>query len=159
MPQSTATDEAEAIRRTLRGDPDSFRPLMHQHYPTAYRLAFRITGNAEDAEEAAQEAFFRAYRKLDTFQLHSSFSTWVNRIAMNTALNLVERRSRDASHAALAKGNQAAASESYLQPRPMASATEPPQLQLPRGDKALLSGGEVWTAVSRWLQAVEGLSK
>jgi RNA polymerase sigma-70 factor, ECF subfamily len=100
MPPSTATDEAEAIRRTLRGDPDSFRPLMQQHYPTAYRLAFRITGNPEDAEEAAQEAFFRAYRKLDTFQLHSSFSTWVNRIAMNTALNLVERRSRDASHAA-----------------------------------------------------------
>ena len=100
MPQSTSRDDTDAIRRVLNGDRDSFRPLMQQHYPTAYRLAFRITGNAEDAEEAAQEAFFRAYRKLDTFRSNSSFSTWVNRIAMNSALNLVERRGRDAAHAA-----------------------------------------------------------
>lgn len=93
-------DESAAIERVLRGDRESYRLLMERHYPTAYRLAFRITGNAEDAEEAAQDAFLRAYRKLDGFRRDSNFSTWVNRIAMNSALNLVERRSRDIGHTA-----------------------------------------------------------
>ena len=96
MVPSEESDEA-AI---LRGDRDSYGLLMQRYYPIAYRLAFRITGNAEDAEEAAQEAFFRAYRKLSTFRHDSSFSTWINRIAMNTALNLVERRTRDVAHTA-----------------------------------------------------------
>ena len=93
-------DESQAITEVLGGQRDSYRLLMVRHYPVAYRLAFRITGNAEDAEEAAQEAFLRAYQKLDTFRLDSNFSTWVNRIAMNTALNIVERRTRDLGHTA-----------------------------------------------------------
>ena len=68
-------DESAAIERVLRGDRDSYRMLMERHYPTAYRLAFRITGNAEDAEEAAQDAFLRAYRKLEGFRRDSKFST------------------------------------------------------------------------------------
>ena len=93
-------DDKAVIQRVLRGDRDSYRLLMDRHYPTAHRLAFRITGNAEDAEEAAQDAFFRAYRKLDSFRHDSNFSTWVNRIAMNSALNIVERRARDVGHTA-----------------------------------------------------------
>jgi RNA polymerase sigma-70 factor (ECF subfamily) len=93
-------DESAAIQRVLSGDRESYRVLMEPHYPVAYRLAFRITGNAEDAEEAAQDAFFRAYRKLSGFRGDSNFSTWVNRIAMNSAFNIVERRSRDVGHTA-----------------------------------------------------------
>ena len=93
-------DERVAIQSVLRGNRDSYRLLMERHYPVTYRMAFRITGNAEDAEEAAQDAFLRAYRKLDTFRQDSNFSTWVNRIAMNSALNVIERRSRDVGHAA-----------------------------------------------------------
>lgn len=93
-------DESTAIDQVLRGNRDSYRLLMERHYPTAYRMAFRITGNAEDAEEAAQDAFLRAYRKLDSFRRDSNFSTWVNRIAMNSALNIVERRQRDLGHTA-----------------------------------------------------------
>ena len=93
-------DESAAIERVLHGDRESYRLLMERHYPVAYRMAFRITGNAEDAEEAAQDAFLRAYRKLESFRRDSNFSTWVNRIAMNSALNIVERRSRDIGHAA-----------------------------------------------------------
>ena len=58
-------------------------------------MTYRVTGNAVDAEEAAQEAFLLAYKKLSSFREHSSFGTWVYRIAMNCSLNLVERRSRD----------------------------------------------------------------
>ena len=98
MPQPAESDDAALIRRVLQGDRDGYRLLMQRHYALAFRLAFRITGNAEDAEEAAQEAFFRGYRKLGTFRQDSNFSTWINRIAMNTALNLVERRTRDVAH-------------------------------------------------------------
>ncbi len=88
--------EAEAIQQVLHGDRDAYRLLVDAHYQVAFRLAFRITGHEQDAEEVTQEAFLRAYTRLASFRKDSTFSTWVNRIVMNTALNLVERRKRDA---------------------------------------------------------------
>ena len=87
--------ENEIIKLVLAGDRDAYRVLVEKHYQFAFRIACRITGDPDDAEEVAQEAFFRAYTQLSTFRHDSSFSTWVNRIAMNKALNLVERRKRD----------------------------------------------------------------
>ena len=87
--------EQDAIRRILAGDRDAFRVLMDRHLPTVLRMTYRVTGNAVDAEEAAQEAFLLAYKKLSGFREQSAFGTWVYRIAMNCSLNLVERRSRD----------------------------------------------------------------
>jgi len=92
--------ETEAIRQVLAGDRDAYRVLMDRHFRSVFRVAFRITGNESDAEEASQEAFLRAYNKLSTFRRDSSFSTWITRITMNTSLNLVERRNRD--HARMA---------------------------------------------------------
>ena len=90
--------ETEAIRNVLAGDRDAYRVLMDRHFCSVARVAFRITGNEADAEEAAQEAFLRAYKKLPSFRQDSAFSTWIMRIAMNTAINLVERRKRDPSY-------------------------------------------------------------
>ncbi len=90
--------EKEAIRDVLAGNRDAYRVLMDRHFGTVTRIAFRITGNEADAEEAAQEAFLRAYNKLPSFRQDSAFSTWITRIAMNTAINLVERRNRDLSY-------------------------------------------------------------
>src|SRR5580698_2883650 len=92
--------ETEAIREVLGGNRDAYRVLMDRHFSSVARVAFRITGNEEDAEEAAQEAFLRAYNKLPSFRQDSAFSTWIVRIAMNTAINLVERRNRDLSYRA-----------------------------------------------------------
>ncbi len=90
--------ESDAIRDVLAGNRDAYRVLMDRHFGTVTRIAFRITGNEADAEEAAQEAFLRAYNKLPSFRQDSTFSTWITRIAMNTAINLVERRNRDLSY-------------------------------------------------------------
>ncbi len=90
--------ETEAIRDVLAGDRDAYRVLMDRHFCSVARVAFRITGNEADAEEAAQEAFLRAYNKLPSFRQDSAFSTWIMRITMNTAINLVERRKRDLSY-------------------------------------------------------------
>ncbi len=89
------TSEQAAIRKVLGGDPDAYRILMDRHLPAVLRMTFRVTGSLEDAEEAAQEAFLRAYNKLPAFREHAAFGTWVYRIAVNCSLNLVERRSRD----------------------------------------------------------------
>ncbi len=86
--------EREAIRRVLVGDREEYRILMERHLPAVLRMTLRVTGNLEDAEEAAQEAFVQAYKKLSTFREQAAFGTWVYRIAMNCALNLIKRRTR-----------------------------------------------------------------
>ncbi len=87
--------ERETIRRVLAGDREEYRLLMEQHLPVVLRMTLRVTGNMEDAEEASQEAFLLAYSKLSSFRKDAAFGTWVYRIAMNCALNLVKRRSRN----------------------------------------------------------------
>lgn len=107
--------DKDAIRQVLAGDRDAYRALVDSYYQIAFRIAFRITGNECDAEEVAQEAFFRAYDKLSTFRQDASFSTWVNRIAMNTAINLVERRSRDVTQRAERIGEGYGAGDNSMQ--------------------------------------------
>jgi len=97
--------EIDAIRQVLAGDRDAYRVLMDRHFHAVFRVAYRVTGNEADAEEAAQEAFLRAYNKLSSFRQEANFSTWVIRIAMNTSINLVERRNRDLSHYAVRIGD------------------------------------------------------
>jgi RNA polymerase sigma-70 factor (ECF subfamily) len=107
--------EAAAIRQTLAGDRDQYRVLMDRHFQAVFRVAFRITGNESDAEEAAQEAFLRGYNKLSTFRQDASFATWITRIVMNTSINLVERRDRDLSHQAPRVAESSSALEQTVQ--------------------------------------------
>jgi len=104
-------EEEDAIRRVLAGDRDSYRVLMDRHFAAVYRVAYRITGDEHDAEEAAQEAFLRGYNKLSTFRLDAQFATWMTRIAMNTSINFVERRTRDVGRHAQRVGDTNSAVE------------------------------------------------
>jgi RNA polymerase sigma-70 factor, ECF subfamily len=115
--------EQEAIRSILAGDRDAYRVLMERHLPAVLRATLRITGNTVDAEEAAQEAFLRAYNKLPEFREQAAFGTWVYRIAMNCALNLVERRSRDLGWNAVALDGEPRAGDLAVshQPTPEAA--------------------------------------
>lgn len=106
--------ETEAIREVLTGNRDAYRVLMDRYFRSVFRVAFRITGNEADAEEAAQEAFLRAYNKLPGFRQDSAFSTWITRIAMNTSINLVERRNRDRSYHAPRIADEPSADESTV---------------------------------------------
>jgi len=90
--------DAEAISRVLAGERDAYREVMERHFHAVHRIAFRITGNEGDAEEATQEAFVRAYDSLGSFRQDAAFATWIARIAMNTSINLVRRRRRDLLH-------------------------------------------------------------
>ena len=87
------TDEV-VIGQVLAGDRDAYRVLLERHGRAVYRLAIRITGNPEDAEDVVQEAFLRAFRELRRFETRSSFRTWISRIAANYALDMARSRRR-----------------------------------------------------------------
>lgn len=82
------------------GDQRAFSELVRRHQAVVYRSCYRILGNREDA---SQEAFLRAYRKLDTFRGHSTFKTWMLRVAMNVSLNERSRRELPRADIALAE--------------------------------------------------------
>jgi RNA polymerase sigma-70 factor (ECF subfamily) len=86
--------DARAVARVRGGEAEAFRPLMEKHGRAVYRLAYRMTGNAHDAEDVVQETFLRAYRKLDEFEARSQFGSWVHRIAANCAYDVLRARAR-----------------------------------------------------------------
>ncbi len=73
------------VRRFQTGDERAFDELVERHRRGTYRLAYRLLGNHADADDLAQEAFFRAYRSLSHFRGESSFRTWLTRIVLNLA--------------------------------------------------------------------------
>jgi RNA polymerase sigma-70 factor (ECF subfamily) len=83
-----------AVARARSGDTDAFRTLVDRHSRSLFRLAYRMTGNQQDAEDVVQESFLRAYKQLAKFDERASFGTWLYRIAMNCSLDLVRARKR-----------------------------------------------------------------
>lgn len=79
--------EASWIARARQGDALAWESLVHEHQAAAFRLAYLILGDADDAEDAAQEAFIRAYRALDRFDASRPFRPWLLRITANLARN------------------------------------------------------------------------
>jgi RNA polymerase sigma-70 factor (ECF subfamily) len=91
----TASDAPAVLARARQGDNDAFRSLVEKHSRSAFRLAFRMTGNEQDAEDVVQESFLRAYRHLGRFEARADFGTWLYRIVANCAVELLRtRRSR-----------------------------------------------------------------
>ena len=84
--------DAAPLEQALAGDRDAFRVLVERHSHSLFRLAYRMTGNEQDAEEVVQETFLRAYRRLDSFEARANFGTWVYRIAVNCSLDLLRKR-------------------------------------------------------------------
>jgi RNA polymerase sigma-70 factor, ECF subfamily len=84
--------EDQLIARSRGGDPRAFDLLVERYQDRVYDLAYRITGHHADAQDAAQDAFVKAYLALKAFRGDASFSTWLHRIAINTALDAIRRR-------------------------------------------------------------------
>jgi RNA polymerase sigma-70 factor, ECF subfamily len=85
------TDSA-AAEEARRGNQHAFRVLVERHSRSVFRLAFRMTGNQQDAEDVVQETFLRAYKQLHRFDGRAAFSTWLYRIAANGSLDLIRAR-------------------------------------------------------------------
>jgi RNA polymerase sigma-70 factor, ECF subfamily len=79
-------DDLVLVDRSLAGDRQAFEALVRKHERRIFRVAVAVLGNTEDAEEAMQDTFVKAYRHLSQFRKDSRFTTWLTRIAINEAL-------------------------------------------------------------------------
>ena len=86
--------DADLIARVLDGDPRAFAALAGRHYDGCARLAYRMLGNRQDAEDALQETLLRAYRALGRYQERELFRAWLYRILVNQCRTLGARRAR-----------------------------------------------------------------
>jgi RNA polymerase sigma-70 factor (ECF subfamily) len=87
------TDQ-DIIHRVLAGDVEAYASLVERHYDRCTRIAFRIVGNREDAEEAIQDAFLRAFRALGDYEDRERFSAWLTRILVNQCRTVLARTRR-----------------------------------------------------------------
>lgn len=84
--------ERELIESAQRGDRQAFGELVRRYDRSVLKIALRILRSPEDARDAYQEAFLKAYRKIDTFRFQCRFHTWLYRIATNVCLDQLRRR-------------------------------------------------------------------
>ena len=80
------------VNRAREGDVQAFEQLVKQYDRQVFRIAQHITQNREDAEDVVQDAFLKAYEKLEQFQGNSKFYTWLVRIAVNESLMRLRKR-------------------------------------------------------------------
>jgi RNA polymerase sigma-70 factor, ECF subfamily len=91
--------DATAVALAREGDSDAFRALVDRHSRAVFRLAHRMTGNPQDAEDVVQETFLKAYRQLGRFESRANFGTWLHRIAVNCSIDLIRgRKHQEAGH-------------------------------------------------------------
>lgn len=86
--------DAELVRRTLAGETAAYTTLVDRHSRACLRYGTRLLGNREDAEDATQEAFLRAYRALATYEERTAFRTWLFAILINRCRTALLQRGR-----------------------------------------------------------------
>ena len=91
--------DAAAVAQARDGDSEAFRALVERHSRAVYRLAHRMTGSPQDAEDVVQETFLKAYKQLGRFESRANFGTWLHRIAVNCSIDLIRSRAhRETGH-------------------------------------------------------------
>src|SRR3954451_2288958 len=94
---SASSSDADLVERVRRGDRDAYAPLIVRYRLRFGRYAFHLLGNESDAEEALQDAFFRAYRSIDRCRSPDRLGAWLFSIVVNCCRTAAVRRGRDAS--------------------------------------------------------------
>src|SRR3981081_244768 len=93
-PPDGGPPDGELVERAQKGDGQAFAQLVSRHQRQLYRLALRMTGTEADAQEVLKEACLNAYQKLPLFRGEAQFSSWLYRIAANSALMRLRRKRR-----------------------------------------------------------------
>lgn len=88
------SDDAADVQRVLAGDVEAYARLVDRYYDRCARFAVRILGNQDDAEDALQATFLRAYRALGRYQERDRFSAWLYRILVNQCRSIAARRAQ-----------------------------------------------------------------
>lgn len=87
-------DEKTLIARAQSGDFDAFAELTGRERERIYRLALKLTGNQQDAEDVLQDTFFKAIEQIEKFRMEASFGTWLYTIALNRIRKIMSNRKR-----------------------------------------------------------------
>lgn len=104
------------IERAIRGDLAAFQRLVERHSSQVFGLAFKLTCNADDADDVVQETFIKVWKKLGSFDGSAAFGTWLYRIASNSAIDLLRRRSRRQAHQESYDGSSTVIPENLSEP-------------------------------------------
>lgn len=91
--------DTDLVARVLDGDMSAFELIIRRYNRRLYRAAYGVVGNAAEAEDALQEAYLRAFAKLDTFEGPNGFPSWLTRITVNEALGRLRQRAQVVSFA------------------------------------------------------------
>lgn len=85
-----ASPDRDLILRARRGETDAFGELVQRHQTAVFNVCYRLVGERREAEDMAQEAFIRAYTRLDSYDAERPFGPWMRRVAANVCLNRLE---------------------------------------------------------------------
>src|SRR6478609_1175480 len=83
------------IKKVKKGDQDAFADIVEYHKDKLFHLCYRMLGNREEAQDAAQEAFIRAYVNIHSYDTSKKFSTWLYRIATNLCIDRIRKKKPD----------------------------------------------------------------
>lgn len=86
--------EADLARAACAGDATAFGELFHRHYAAVHRTVWGMLASEAEAHDVAQEAWIKAWQRRERYNFQSTFSTWVHRIAINSALDALRKRKR-----------------------------------------------------------------
>lgn len=89
------SSDRDLILRARRGESEAFGELVRRTQTAVFNVCYRLTGERREAEDMAQEAFIRAYERLETFDLERPFLPWVRRVAANLCLNHLSSQTHD----------------------------------------------------------------
>ena len=87
-------DDARWVRLTLEGDSKAFETLVQKYHKPIFNIAFRMAEDHDEAEDITQSVFVKAYIKLNTFNFHFKFFSWLYRMAVNESLNFLKEKKR-----------------------------------------------------------------
>jgi RNA polymerase sigma-70 factor (ECF subfamily) len=110
-------NDLDLVEQTRAGDPDAFRRIVERHSHRLFKVAYRLTGDEANADDVVQDAFLRAYANLHRFDARAQLGTWLYRITVNCAMDLMRKESRRTAREAAEDRVELAALEAG-EPRP-----------------------------------------
>ena len=134
----SAEAELDLISRAQQGDRQAFGELVRSHRAGVINVVYRMSGNANLAEDAAQEAFIRAWTHLSRYRPRSPFRNWVYRIATNAALDMIRRERETVTLEALPLSNPGEGPETLVLAEEQGERVRQTVLALPAASRAVL---------------------